>query len=189
MSGETERHTDQAAQTGQAGQCAVAGGLSSSVGSPSREGLQALLLCSASLTPQTRRALRLRPSRPAWVGSCGEIVGQREEDFDSFAAHGEAARNEPRSLPEGRRQEVVMYKTTHQTLGQGTRRVPRTQILRPFGLHRRIAVAAMVGVACVFSLQMCSRRRRLALGEPGSGGSLSVPACGLRDPERRGESP
>jgi len=156
---------------------------------PSCEGLQASLLCSASLTPQTGRMLRLRPSRPAWAGSCGEIVDWREEGFDSFTAHGEAVRNDPRDLPEGRRQEVVMYKTTHQTMGQGTRRVPRTQILRPFGLHRRIAAAAMVGVVCVFSLHMRSRRWCLAVGELADANSLSMPACGLPEAERREGSP
>jgi hypothetical protein len=111
------------------------------------------------------------------------------EEFDTTGARGSAARADTAILPEGRRQEVVMIKTTNRTKGQGARRMLRSPILRPFGLHRTIAAAATVGVVCVFSLQMREYAWRRALGERSNADLSNASACGFGTSDLREESP
>ena len=155
----------------------------------SPERLQASLLCSTSLTPPATRAPRLRPLRPGWTGNFA-----REAPVEPMGLLVSPRAERPRAtverfLPRGRRQEVVMFKTTNQTRVRAAKRVQHTQVPWPFGLHRKIAAAATIAAACVFSLQMRNRRSCLDPNGLKSDGTPIVLLDALRDAKRREGSP
>ena len=78
-----------------------------------------------------------------------------------------------------------MIRTTIRTRRPAERCAGTMRTPWPFGLHRRVAAAA-VGAACVFALQIRDRRNP---GGPRAIRNLPFAETGLRDAERREESP
>ena len=78
-----------------------------------------------------------------------------------------------------------MFQKTYRTTAQTGRCVGTMRMPWPFGLRGR-AVAAAVGAVCVFALQIRDRRSTSDLR---SAPVLPLTGRGLRDAERREESP